>query len=103
METISTMTISGSTRVSVPADILMQDLGGEAVFLNLSGGSYFGLDEVGTRMWKVLTTAPCVQAAFDILVAEYEVEPEQLRKDLFDLIDKLVEQQLLNLEGTPAA
>jgi len=34
----------------VPDDVLFRDLDGEAVILNLRTGTYFGLDEVGTRM-----------------------------------------------------
>jgi hypothetical protein len=34
----------------VPDDVLFRDLDGEAVILNLRTGTYFGLDELGTRM-----------------------------------------------------
>ena len=30
------------------------DLAGEAVILNLKSGQYFGLNEVGTRIWNLI-------------------------------------------------
>src|SRR5262249_46846096 len=47
-----TMTIAFEKRLVVSKDVLVQELGGESVLLNLNGGRYFGLDEVGTRMWQ---------------------------------------------------
>ena len=35
--------------------ILFQKLGNEAVILHLQSEEYFGLDEVGTRIWEVFT------------------------------------------------
>ncbi|MBA2525336.1 MAG: PqqD family protein, partial [Pyrinomonadaceae bacterium] len=55
------------------------------------------LDEVGTRMLSVLTTSKSIQTAFEMLLEEYDVENGLLRQDLIDLIDRLVEQGLLEI------
>ena len=84
-------------KITVPDGVLVRELSGESVLLNLNSETYFGLDGVGTRMWAVLATSPSMEAAFDILLAEYEVEPERLRADLHTFIQKLVELGLLNV------
>ncbi len=84
-----------SARISVPDGVLVRDLDGESVVLNLQTEKYYGLDDVGTRMWAVLTTSPTVQAAYETLLHEYDVEPERLREDLRRLIGDLVEHGLL--------
>jgi hypothetical protein len=89
------MTISFDKKVSVQPGIHCQELDGESVFLNLNSGRYFGLDEVGTRMWKVLTTAPTIQAGYELLLAEYDVEEKQLQQDVNDLLEKLVAHGLV--------
>ncbi len=83
--------------VRAPAHVLVRELQGESVLLNLDSETYFGLDEVGTRMWAVLTTAPSIQVAYEALLAEYAVEPEVLRKDLEALVGELMERGLLDL------
>lgn len=84
-------------RVILPADVLISNVSGESVLLNLKSERYFGLDEVGTRMLSVLTTSNSIQTAYEALLEEYDVENEALRRDLADLIDRLVEQGLLEI------
>ena len=65
--------IDFSLRVSIPDMVLFRELDGESVLLNLKTESYLGLDDVGTRMWTVLTAEPSVQAAYEVLLSEYDV------------------------------
>lgn len=82
-------------QVFKPPDVLLQDLEGEAVLLNLVSGQYYGLDENSHRMYQVLVTSPSVQAAFEVLLNEYEIEPERLKADLVRFLDKLLENGLV--------
>ena len=93
----SEMVIPFSTRISIPPDVLVSALAGESVLLNLKSEKYFGLDEVGTRMWSAITSSGSIQEAYETLLAEYDVEAERLRHDLSDLIEKLVEQELIEV------
>ena len=81
----------------MPAHVVLQDVDGESVLLNLDSESYFGLDEVGTRIWAVLTQAPSIQEAYEALLAQYDVPPELLRADMEELIGQLVDNGLLEL------
>ncbi len=89
-----------SDRVSVPAHVLVQELAGESVLLDLNSEQYFGLDDVGTRMWKALASGQSIQAACESLRSEYDVEPDQLRQDLQQLVDQLVEHGLLEIHNS---
>src|SRR5262245_13095372 len=92
-------TISNSSRISVPSDTLINILGVESVLLSLKSQQYFGLDEVGTRMWGALTSSPSVATAYDTLLEEYDAEPEALKRDLFGLIGKLAAQGLIEVQS----
>ena len=85
------MSISFADRVKVPDEVLISGLQGESVILNLNSERYFGLDEVGTRMLSVLNDAESIQAAYETLREEYDVEDEVLRHDLISIIEQLVE------------
>jgi hypothetical protein len=93
------LAISFSARVVVPPHVLLQRVGEETVLLDLRKESYFGLDPVGTRMWEALTKASTVEAAYQELLDTFEVEGERLRQDLAGLVEKLVEQGLLETSG----
>lgn len=93
------MSLSSSAGLSVPADVLVNVIDGQAVLLNLKTERYFGLDEVGTEMWRVLTSSDSIESACTALLAEYEVEPERLRADVLDLAQTLIENGLLEVRG----
>jgi hypothetical protein len=75
----------------------MQVTGDEAVLLDLASERYFGLNAVGTRAWQLLSTDPSVEAAFDVLLSEYDVTPEQLERDLLVLLKQLADDRLVSL------
>ena len=91
------MMVSFLERAAVPAHVLVRILDREAVLLNLETEQYFGLDETGTRMWQLVTTSPNIDAAFQDLLAEYDVEPDLLRSNLMELLNRLVESGLLRV------
>jgi hypothetical protein len=89
------MTIPYDVHVRVPQDVLVSELEGESVLLNLKTEVYFGLDQTGTRIWTELTKGGTIQDAYDRLCAEYDVDPERLRADLDALLEKLFSHELL--------
>ena len=89
------MTISFSDRVTVPDGVLISQLQEESVILNLESERYFGLDDVGTRFLTVLTTSQSIEAAYETLSSEYDVDSQILRRDLLALVENLVDQGLL--------
>ena len=93
------MTELSGRRVSIPTGVMVRELSGESVLLNINTESYFGLDDVGTRMWAALTSSPTVQEAYEQLLAEYEVEPDQLQQDLANLIQKLADAGLVIVDA----
>jgi hypothetical protein len=99
----SYVTVTFDQRILVPEDVLVQELEGESVLLNLKSERYFGLDEVGTRMWAVLSNSESIQQAYDVLLGEYEVEPHVLRRDLLNLIDRLIEHGLVEIGNAQVA
>jgi Coenzyme PQQ synthesis protein D (PqqD) len=94
-------------RVVVPSHVLVRNLDGETVLLNVETEKYFGLDRTGTQMWEKVTRAANVEEAFEALTSEFEVEPETLREHLTNLLGQLVENGLLqvvpaDVESIPA-
>jgi len=89
-----------SSRITTAPEVMFRIIGDEAVILNLKSELYLGLDPVGTRFWTVLHEAPSIGAAYESLLSEFEVEPEQLRQDMDKLLRQLLEQKLI--EVTPA-
>ncbi len=91
------MPVSFNQRVKLADDVLVSNLEGESVLLNLKSERYYGLDTVGTRFLTLLSNAESIEHAFDALLAEYDVEAETLRNDLTTLLLDLREQGLVEI------
>ena len=83
----------GSTFV-LKESAVFRELDGEAVILDLDAGTYFGLNAVGTRMWQLIEQNGSLQAVFDEMRREYDVDPDVLERDLIGLVGRLAESRL---------
>jgi hypothetical protein len=90
--------VSFSSRARAAPDVMIQEVGGESVLLDLKTERYLGLNEVGTRMWQALCASDSIQAAYETLLAEYDVTPQQLEEDLRDLLERLLQNALIITE-----
>ena len=91
------MDLTMNMKIIVPEDILVQDVHGESVLLNLDNRYYYGLDKMGTQMWRTLSGSESIQKAYDDLLARYDVEEDVLRRDLLKLVQKLLDYGLLKI------
>lgn len=93
--------ISTSSVVVAAKDQVSSDLGEEVAILNLKNGVYYGLDAVGARIWNLIQEPKAVNEILDVLLDEYEVEPEHCERDLLALLEKLVAENLVEArDGT---
>ena len=92
----------GSTVVAAE-DQVSSDLGDEVAILDLKGGTYYGLDAVGARIWNLIQEPRTVREIHDVLVSEYEVETDRCARDLVALLRRLAEEGLIEVrDETPA-
>ncbi len=92
--------LSNQSTVVAAAHQISSDLAGETVILNLDSSVYYGLDSVGTRIWNLLQQPRTVGEIRDVLVADYDVEPERAERDLIALLQKLNEVGLVEIKST---
>ena len=96
-----TFAVSGPTSRITPKDsVIHAFVGGEAVLLDVESGLYFGLDEVGARIWQLLVAGASEESIVDQLLEEYDVERSRLRADVTGFLTVLVAKGLT--EGTSA-
>ena len=89
--------VSASSSVVVVDNQVSSDLGGEVAILDLKGGTYYGLDAVGSRIWSLIQEPREVEEMRDILVSEYEVEQDRCERDLIALLQGLADEALIEV------
>jgi hypothetical protein len=91
--------VSGSSTVVAAKDQVSSDLGGEVAILDLKAGVYYGLDAVGARIWSLIQEPRTVNEIRDILLEEYDVEPERCERDLLALLRRLADEGLVEVRS----
>lgn len=78
----------------VPPSVLLREVDGEMVLLNIATEQYYGLDPVGAAMVVELLARPREEAV-EVLLARYTVDRERLVADLDALLTRLTSTGLL--------
>jgi hypothetical protein len=94
--------LSGGAIVVAAKDQISCDLGGEAAILNLESGVYYGLDAIGARIWGLIQVPRTVKDIRDVLLNEYDVEPERCEQDLLELLQQLAAEGLIEVRDERA-
>jgi hypothetical protein len=93
--------ISLNTAVVAAQGQISADLGGEIAILNLNNGVYYGLDIIGARIWELIQEPKIVLDLLNILLEEYEVEPDRCEREILALLEQLVVEKLIEVkDGT---
>ncbi len=90
-------TITDSATVAVAPDVLGSELGSEVVMLSLRDGTYYGLDEVGAEIWRLIQTPRTVGHIVASLVETFDVDARQCRTDVISLVAALRDRQLVEV------
>jgi hypothetical protein len=90
-----------STVVAVPNQV-SSSLGEEAVILELTHGIYYGLNEVGARIREQLKEPRRAGEIRDVILDEYEVEPQAVTRDVLGLLTELADRGLIEVRDGKA-
>jgi len=87
-----------SDKISVSTEVVAREVGNETVLLDLSSGTYFGLDPVGARIWQLLDSGKTLAEVCDMMIEEYEVVREVLESDTLALAGELAAKGLVSVQ-----
>ena len=78
-------------------DQIASTVGEEVVILNFKSGTYYGLNEIGARIWHLIHDGKMVREIYETVLAEYDVEPERCRQDVEQLLQQLLREKLIEV------
>jgi hypothetical protein len=87
--------------IKLSPDVMARRVGNEIFILSVKSECYFGLDEVGARMFALLTEGTSVGDTLRQLEVEYAADLNILQRDLEGLIAELARHQLIEIVTSP--
>ena len=86
-----------SDKVTIPEQVLARQVGEETVMLDLADGTYFGLDQVGARIWQLLGEDKTIGEVCDVIMGEYDVSRHDIERDVLRLVGELADRGLMTV------
>ena len=83
--------------VNLSKEIDNTDLDGEKVMMNLDKGEYFMMNEVGSRIWEIISEPVNVKGIIDTLRSEYEVDEETCKDTVVEFLGRLNNADLISI------
>ena len=91
------MDLQIDSKVTVHRDTMSRDVRGEQILLDLASGTYFGLEDVGARIWKEIQDGATIKQIIAAIVDEYDVDPARAEQDTLSLIHELAQRNLVSI------
>jgi len=89
------LTLNSALRI--PAHISFSVVGEDAFLLNTKTNQYFGVEKVGARLWELLRDGKTLAESYNVILGEYEIDPDQLEQDLLEFLTRLLENGLVEI------
>lgn len=89
--------IEPSSFITRDESVLAAEIDGEIVLMSVTEGRYFGLNKVGSDIWKRLATPQCFGELCSALLSEYDAAPETISAEVEALLIRMSERQLVSL------
>ena len=82
--------------------LLANELAGDTVLLNAQTYMFYGLNQVGSRIWELLAQPVSVEELCDALVAQFDVDVDTCRTDTLALLRELYAEKMISVAtGSP--
>lgn len=94
-----TMSRHGGERFAPHPSVLSRQVGDEMVLLHADNEIYYGLNQVGARVWELFGERYSSDEVMAAVTREFDADPSQVRCDLRELIEELLRHELLVPSG----
>jgi hypothetical protein len=82
--------------------VLRQEVSGSVVLFHMEKGTYYSLNDVGTRAWELCDGTRTLSEIVGVLAGEYAETEATIHEDIATLFSELSDEQLL-LDVQPAS
>jgi Coenzyme PQQ synthesis protein D (PqqD) len=89
--------IADATMISRSPSVLAAEVSGEIVMMSIERGHYFGLDDIGSDIWKRIEPPCSFATLIDGLAADYEADRAAIAADVQALLGRMAEQDVVRL------
>jgi len=91
------LAIMDTTLISRSTSVLTADVDGEIVMMSVDKGRYFGLDDIGSDIWRRIEVPCSFGALVEQLAADYDADRATIAADVKAMLGLMIEQDVVVL------
>lgn len=92
------MPIVSGSKLKLADEVLFRDFEDESVLLNLADESYYGLDQVGTEMWRAVSATASLGEAITRIQETFDADERAIEADFMELMHELWKKGIVVVE-----
>jgi len=86
-----------NTTVARSGEMIASEVDGEVVMLGVEDGKYYGMDDIGSRIWTLLDKPRKVSELCALLEAQYDVSAAQCAEDVLTFLNELQSRKIIEV------
>jgi hypothetical protein len=86
-----------ATLISRNPSVVTAEVDGEILMLNIDKGDYFGLDNIGSDIWRRIEPPCSLAELIDRLAADYDADRATIAADVRTFLGRMVAQDVVRL------
>ena len=96
----STVNFDDSDTFELRDDLVVEEIDGDVVVLDLEGNQYFGLNEVAWMIWRDIREEDrSFREIVDGIAESFDIDGERARRDVSGFVESLIEAGLATRRG----
>jgi hypothetical protein len=88
-----------SALVQRSANQIACDMGSEVVILDLTSGMYYGLDDLGARIWSLIEHPASLGTIRDAIMTDYDVDAATCERDILTFVQQMKSVGLVEIRN----
>ncbi len=95
--------INLASLVAQSPDLVSTRIEDQTALMSIANGAYYGMDQVGTRVWELIARRQAVSALVDQLLTEFEVDRTTCEQHVLAFLQNLADSDLLMVDDASVA
>jgi hypothetical protein len=97
----SNMSISPNTFLSRNLEIITNEIDDEILMMSIEDGKYYGLNPVGSEIWKLIEEPKTLEEVIPALMEIFEIDEDSCRKESLEFIESMIKNNIILAEASP--
>ena len=89
--------INTETKVCHNKEIIASEIDGQIVMMSMENDAYFGMENVASRIWKLIENPVSVNELCQKLIEEYDVSELQCQADVIQFLQEMAEKKVVSI------